>query len=868
MDTDKVIQELNKRFAAPLPDFYKRRIIFWHDEEKEFVDRIDDIKLDGVKIVKLTGSNTYTVKKLLCSDDLTSNFLVYSPLSFNRPDDNWLINVELYSEEFRADLISVWMEEMHMATDSQEVRSGVKHYRKFFNASPRREKVKAFGQAFTTEAHVHRAVMAALCGNKDTKPENIIRAVLSAGLENENNEIYQNFINYGADDSFWKLARQATGYDEEQPTLDQLAIHTLLTATARTMHSEYLEGLKQYVSDAHQTWCYGLVMDWMNGSYKEQFYEIARFTENEKRLKDRFFKLSIEDIVETGLFPCIDECILTFLMTDICSQNIQPDIIKQTVEKRKTMAWYNNLSCYYDGIFQVAKMQQFLNDHADGFHTVKPAEIWKEYTSNYYKMDTYYRIFQLNFQQSLKCPNENLDDYFKQVADIVEGIYTNRFLRILGENWTNACEDDLKKYGRILGINQQTEFYRDKIADLDNRVYVIVSDALRYEVAVSLKNKLCQDMQGEVTLESREAVFPTATKYGMAALLPHDNLNAELHTNNQITILADGQSTDGIENRNQILKNANSNSIALRYEDIIHMKKKERQQKMHGMDVIYIYHDKIDESSHTNDNEVFPACDEAIKEIENIVRIIVGDNGGGNFVITSDHGFIYTYKELTEDSKISKTSTASQNIEVKRRYIITKKGTITEFLMPVNFLEGKADFDAFAPKEYVRIKATGGGLNYVHGGASLQEMVVPVIEYHHLRNGYKTYQKNKENVDTRPVSVQLLSSNRKISNMVFSQDFYQKEAVSGNVVSCNYLLYFTDASGNPVSDTQKIIADKTSADGTERTFHVKFNLRSQKFDSRATYYLVIADESGLQMPEKIEFQIDIAFAVDEFNFFD
>lgn len=29
-------QTLTQRFAAPLPDFYQRRIIFWQDEEREF----------------------------------------------------------------------------------------------------------------------------------------------------------------------------------------------------------------------------------------------------------------------------------------------------------------------------------------------------------------------------------------------------------------------------------------------------------------------------------------------------------------------------------------------------------------------------------------------------------------------------------------------------------------------------------------------------------------------------------------------------------------------------------------------------------------------------------------------------------------
>ena len=41
MDTDKVIQDLNRRFAAPLPEFYQRRIIFWNDEDKEFEDKLE-----------------------------------------------------------------------------------------------------------------------------------------------------------------------------------------------------------------------------------------------------------------------------------------------------------------------------------------------------------------------------------------------------------------------------------------------------------------------------------------------------------------------------------------------------------------------------------------------------------------------------------------------------------------------------------------------------------------------------------------------------------------------------------------------------------------------------------------------------------
>ena len=41
MDSEKIIQDLNRRFAAPLPEFYKRRIVVWIDEDQEFVDKLE-----------------------------------------------------------------------------------------------------------------------------------------------------------------------------------------------------------------------------------------------------------------------------------------------------------------------------------------------------------------------------------------------------------------------------------------------------------------------------------------------------------------------------------------------------------------------------------------------------------------------------------------------------------------------------------------------------------------------------------------------------------------------------------------------------------------------------------------------------------
>ncbi len=50
---------------------------------------------------------------MLSEDDLLTNYLVYNPLHTNQEND-WFLDVKLYSEEYRADLISRWMQDMNI----------------------------------------------------------------------------------------------------------------------------------------------------------------------------------------------------------------------------------------------------------------------------------------------------------------------------------------------------------------------------------------------------------------------------------------------------------------------------------------------------------------------------------------------------------------------------------------------------------------------------------------------------------------------------------------------------------------------------------------------------------------------------------
>lgn len=867
MDLDTIAQELNKLFEAPLPEFYKRRIVVWYDEDQEFSDLLDDLQIPDVQIVRLTGTNLFKVKKLIAVDEPAQNFLIYKPYQDKKPEDNWLLDVELYSEEFRADLTAIWMDEMGI-TSSVALRNQVKKYSKFLKAKSRREDVVKHSDKLDSPMSLQLAIMASIAESAKTDPVSIIRSVLRAGLDNNDNYLYQEFEKYDAADLFWSMVSQITGYSDVDHSLGALAAHILLTAGSRTLPESSLSGLEQFMSvgSQHQAYCADLVSDWIHSDDISTYEPIAETVQDEMHLEKRFSAQTVEALADTEVFPCVDEVILTKLMTDIGNEIIVPEKIDAVLEKRRTMVWFEDYKDYYDGIFALSRMQEFFRNHAEGFHLVPAKKIWDAYTKDYYKMDSYYRAFHMSFENSKKSYGGILQDLFSGVCEKVERLYSNWFLGGLGHNWSEEVSGDLAEKGYVEGIPRQEDFYNNKVRDAGNKVYVIISDAMRYEVAASLAEALQRDMQGKVDLSSMQGVFPTITKFGMAALLPHQKMSVELN-NDHLKVLDDGQPTDSTY-REKILQEANKNSVALKAADLFSMKRAERSALVKGMDVVYIYHDTIDETSHTSETKVFQACDETITEIENLVKIIVNDFGGINIFITSDHGFLYTYSPLTEEGKTEKSDYLHRIVEYGRRFAILYKGADPDYLIPVKLLDGNTDYEGYAPRESIRIKTSAGsGMNFVHGGISLEEMCVPLVSYKHLRNQSKEYQRHKDKYDTKPVTVSLLSANHKVTNMLFSLNFFQKDAVGDNREAAVYNAYFVDSTGKKISDVAKIIADKRSTNPQERTFRCTFNLKSQSYDSKETYYLVLEQEDSTDLPERTEFQIDIAFATDDFGFF-
>ena len=821
---------------------------------------VDQLSIPGVTILKLTGSNTFAVKKLLLHDDLAGDYLIYNPISYADPRENWLRDVELFSEEFRADYFSMLMDELNIRSNPV-MRKTVRMYAAFFSNKERTAKLRRIGREYETPLQLHTDIMAVLAGLNGGSAQDVMIAVLSGGLDEEQNVALNAIKKFGNLDAFWQLVRKYTGYlHEDGQRLTLFAAHVLLTALAQAMNPSALKGLERFISESGEAYCYSLVHEWRSREDASALWELCRTVEQELQLPARFAKLETEALLAGDIFPAIHEAVLSRFLEEISERIVKPELFLQTVENRRTSGWYEQFRYYYDCLYAIARMQEFYQENAAGFHMTEPEKIWKFYADTAYKMDGWYREFYYAFGLALRDGNPVLEDRLKHTADYVETLYQNWYLKELNGCWANAIADGLSSLGYVPGIDRQRDFfahYGKPAAAKNSRVFVIISDGLRYEVASELCGLLIRTTKGTAKLESMQSVFPSITKFGMAALLPGNRLSVNVN----MEVFVDEMPTCSTAEREKVLCAGNPRSVAVQYEDVLGMRRAERRELIKGTEIVYIYHNVIDAigDKTSTEKKVFEACADAVEELANLLRIIVNDMQGTDILITADHGFLYTYSPLTQGEKVSKDLLCGEIYETGRRYVLAAPDASAEYLLPVQMSQqiGGIPVQGFTPRDTSRIRMAGGGENYVHGGVSLQEMAVPVVCFKNLRSTSKQY------VEVTNAVLKLLSESRKVTNLLFSLDFFQQQPVGDKVQSWTYTIYMADDQGAVVSDRQTVIADRTSVNASERVFRVRFSLKAGAYSSGVPYRLVI--ENGMDIPEEITFHIDIAFA-DDFGF--
>jgi len=851
MNLGEIKRILEENFSQEPSDGKRRNIIFWYDEEGEFVDDIDELQLENAKIIKLEDNNAFFVKYQLEKADTESNYLIYSPMPKPMPRDNWLLDTLKYSLEFSTDKAVLIMRDLGAKDPS--LRNVFKKYLKFFGNKERYKKFASYNLDNITEEKVDTAVLSTLCKLPAADFEQVVKKVLMGETEEENRylEAINNFGDIGA---FWRLVETKYGYALEEKSLEKLSIMLLVTHLGYNLEESLPQTWQQFVS-LKKSDCIVFVSNFMNHAVDGKVYDaLADRVEKILNVKDYVNKWDMENYLACDTFRAFDEKIIAKLTANLLEDIGQFDKYRKIINSRRTSHWFQHYRYEYEALYYALELLEMEKRIGNVIKGQTAFELVENYTKEYYLMDQFYRKFYLHYD---KISNK---EPLARLAEKIENTYAHWYLNELSVKWSRAVESELLDNYVLAGIPQQKDFYGDYISSFarnDERVFVIISDALRYEAGKELLNLLNKEIRGTAEMHFMLGVVPSTTKFGMASLLPRKSMEI----NEKAEVIVDGINTQGTGNKEKILSNYSSDALAIQYHDMVDMKRPEYKETFEGKKLIYIYHNVIDAvgDKSLTERDVFAAVERAIQDLIYLVKNLVNHVSATNIFITADHGFIYRRSPLHESDKIGKHNIEA--LEEGRRHVLSETGDSLEDTLSISmkYLLGKETIlKAVVPKGVIRYKVQGAGDNYVHGGVSLQEIIIPVIKFKNIRkNEYKATK----------VKVKLTNISRKITNRITYLEFFQTEKVEDKKLPLKLKLYFVDEEGNRISNENIIIADSRSSKPQDRTFREKFTLKDMAYDKAKKYYLILEDEEEPveKIYEKIPFIIDLIIS-DDFCF--
>ena len=429
------------------------------------------------------------------------------------------------------------------------------------------------------------------------------------------------------------------------------------------------------------------------------------------------------------------------------------------------------------------------------------------YESDYCFIDQYYR--QANETYFGIDPTCELFDAVQKVKRGLDQNYSKLCNRMNLE-WTKC----LKETGGMDEVHllRQYNFYDEKIKSVQKKVAVIVSDALRYEVAQELIGELAKSKH-IASLKPTIAMLPSETKYCKPSLLPHRELKLYGKGEEQ-DMAVDDHILDTTQKRSEHLQIYRNGAICVPFETVAEYNQ-EKNREIFKHPLVYIFHDVIDKTGHDgNTKQIVNSCRDAINELGKMIPKIHASYNVTEVYITSDHGFLFNDIMFADKDK---HKIEEDCLERSTRYYLTKSkdevsGVVKFPLSEVSGMVNVSDVMVAVPMGTNRFAAPSGGYMFTHGGAALQELIIPIITSRLERDDNK-----------QPVGVMILDRRLSMQASRLRFKILQTEAVSMDMKErpIRVALYYNDVPVTPVKD---ILLDKTDPSLDNRKIQIDLTL--------------------------------------------
>ncbi|WP_339634548.1 BREX-1 system phosphatase PglZ type A [uncultured Sneathiella sp.] len=862
MDPNQIKSNLDRLFAKGV------RIVLWRDEDGEFEEMLPSLGLDGVELRQIGEEPALVLKTELELEKSDTPFLLYEKGSAPDPERDWLLDVRLYAEPFAADRSTMILRELGIMEHA--LRDHIAARGKFFASKERLVKAQKFIEPSDDEDAIDRALMAAILRTEQTDIFSLVRALLHT-IDPDNLDAapsaWSDIEKFDLAESFWNQARDTFGLDDAEPSLKSFLMRLFITDFARSLDGACPKGLAHLVlpskGASNAVVCVG---QWRDSARLHESYDALSAAVAElAKLGDHLDYLDIEEVAEARTFLLTEKYIASRLRDRIVdtAETINLEVIRDIVTRRQNGYWANSklpsshnaprlaLDQVYSALKSAAEFLDLRGGYPAGFNYKDGKAFFDAYVCELYRFDQLYR----HFCDAADTAEAEGWDILKALRDKIEDAYGNWYLSILAVRWGEVLEGGaLLEHWQLPDVDRQQNFFRRNLqarldeAD-DRRVYVIISDAFRYEAAHELLQELNGRYRFSATLKPQLGVLPSYTALGMASLLPHRTLSYT----DAGAVLVDDMPTSGLANRQKIL--AKVDGTAIKADDFMAMNKTDGREFIKPYRVIYIYHNQIDQTADTgNEEKTFAAVRNSIAELGSIVARIVNSLNGNYVLVTADHGFLFQESAPTASDKNPITDKPSGAVISKKRYLLGKSlpdhaGAYHGRTKVTADADGDMDF--WVPRGTNRFHFVGGS-RFIHGGAMPQEVAVPVIQITQLKG------KSAVKTRTRTAGISVLGSSLKITTSRYRFKFIQTEAVSERIKPLKVRVAIYDGD-DPVSNVETLSFESDSSDMNEWRKEVWLTLASRTFDKKHRYQLIVRNAETDVEEVRIDITIDLAF---------
>ncbi|MEN8426699.1 BREX-1 system phosphatase PglZ type A [Acinetobacter schindleri] len=887
------ISELAQGVAAKLE---QSRIVFWYDPEQSFTeelehlanalslaketgDKAEKVLPNDLTILNMGNESVLAVKKRIEVDERESKFLIYFPSAEPEPDRDWLLDVRLYSEQFFADHSSMLLNELGIP--KMALRTHIRKRHAFFANKQRIVGLKKWVTENEDELSLDRKMMAVVVKADSASLSDILLGLLreyAAYIEDESlgQPLLSQLGKFELETSLWAYLSEGFGYSVEKPTFSDFVLKLFCTEFWSQIEGVERDWLLNNVlkSASGRATALAFMVSWRDSrSFAAHYESISKVLSQQLEISTRAGQYHPAELIECETFEVVEQAIIRGLVRDLLDSSKALDRVQfdTVLSRRLASHWTNPNSkngkeyfAIYEAIHNAEELMHLRNRYVDGFHFDNAKAMYDAYTTDIYRFDQAYRLFNEHVHSVLSKGA----DILRQLDDEVESIYTNWYLYELGLAWDrHLANEKLLEQWQITGVPHQYDFYENEVRTRlslkqTKRVFVIISDALRFEIANELGAIINNEKRFKAEVSTQLGVLPSYTQLGMAALLPHKALSYQPEQGTAVYV--DGISSQGLDNRNAILQKAGG--MAVSSKELMSWSNQEGRDKVRDVEVVYIYHDTIDAigDKAATEEKTFEACRSAIEELKDLVGRVINRLNGSRVVITADHGFLFQQKALVAADKTSLKTKPAGAIEAKKRYIVGSnlpsdeacwKGSINDTAHGSSGSSYQAEF--LLPKSAQRFHFVGGA-KFVHGGAMLQEVCVPVLHVRELQKEQAAKHKKQ------PVGVVAATQPIKLVNNIDKVRFIQTDPVGERFVARLLDVYIVDTKGNEVSSRETINFDSVSKVMDERTREARLKLIGSQFDRNAQYTLVLENAEMRTRYSQYAVTIDLAFQDDFF----